>query len=387
MNDAAPNEPNDEPPLVTRPEQGADAPLEPAPPRPRPGFWEAVAWCLVFVAAQMFGAIVAVCVVFAAHTFAADNPDQFAKDQLDGFVKAVDPKATDPRPPVPTAFAEALAYGMLAAQLAALALIAVVVPRRIGPDWKRQLGVRRPHLLHVGLALLIVPGFMLSADAIQTIFVHFTGVKPPAAARALNSVFGKFPWPLTLLAVSIGPGVVEELWCRGFIGRGLCARYRIVVGAILTSVLFAAMHVDPSQLLVFTLMGAYLHFVYIATRSIWLPILLHMMNNGVAIVLVLLLPPDRVERPTPDVVLLAALALMIFGTVALWTSRATLDPVTKKDEAWWESDGWKPEYPGVSAPPPEANVRLAHEVVSPAALMFAIVSFGALAFLIYKYMV
>lgn len=386
MSDAAPNEPNpDEPPLVTRPDEAGAPAL--APSRTRPGFWEAVAWCLVFVMAQMFGAILAVCVVFAAHTFAADNPEQFAKDQLDGFVKAVDAKATDPRPPVPAAFAEALAYGMLAAQLAALALIAVVVPRRVGPDWKRQLGVRRPHLLHVALVVLIVPGFMLSADAIQTIFVHFTGVKPPAAARALNSVFGKFPWPLTLLAVSIGPGVVEELWCRGFIGRGLCARYRVVWGALLTSVLFAAMHVDPSQLLVFTLMGAYLHFVYIATRSIWMPVLLHLLNNGVAIVLVLVLPPDRAERPTPDVVLLAALALMVFGTVALWTSRAALEAVTAKDEAWWEDSGWKPEYPGVSAPPPEVNVRLAHEVVSPAALMFSFVSFGALVFLIYRYMV
>ena len=202
-------------------------------------------------------------------------------------------------------------------------------------------------------------------------------------------MFGKFPWPLTVLAVAIGPGIVEELWCRGFLGRGLSARYGLVAGILLASCFFALMHLDPSQLLAIALMGAYLHFVYVATRSIWAPILLHALNNGISILLVLTMKPEQLDqdKTVPIVVTLAALSLMIFGTVALWTSRAALQPTLREDEARWQDSGWKPEYPGVSAPPAEVNVRLGYEIVSPAALLFTFVSFIAVMYLGYRYLV
>jgi uncharacterized protein len=224
---------------------------------------------------------------------------------------------------------------------------------------------------------------------LQELFQMITGIRQPPAIKSLNGVFGRYPWPLTVLTVAIGPGVVEELWCRGFLGRGLSARYGLVAGVLLTSAFFALMHIDPSQLLVIALMGAYLHVVYIATRSIWAPILLHALNNGVSVLLVLVLKTDQMDRDknVPVVVTLAALSLMIFGTVALWTSRAELVPTLAQDEAWWEEGSWKPEYPGVSAPPPEANVKLGYAVVSPAALTFTIVSFAAVMYLGYRYLI
>jgi hypothetical protein len=241
--------------------------------------------------------------------------------------------------------------------------------------------------LHILLVFLVVPGFLVISGVIQEAFLWATGVRPPPAMKALNGIFGTFPWPLTVLAVAIGPGVVEEFWCRGFLGRGLSARYGLVAGVLLTSSLFALMHVDPSQLLVIALMGAYLHFVYLATRSIWAPILLHAMNNGVSILLVLTLKPEQMEQDkhVPLVVSVVALALMIFGSVALWTSRAELQPVSGGDPEW--DTAWEPEYPGVSAPPPGANVRIGHAVVSPVALLFTLTSFGLLMYLGYRYLI
>ena len=382
------DEPNNDPPLVTRPpEPSAEAPA--APRRPRPGFWEAIVWCLVFMAGQLCALFATVCVVFAAYAFAAPEPGKFFDEQTDGFIKAVDPKFEGERPPMPFEFGQALAYGMLVAQFVSLGLIALVLPRRVGPDWKRQIGFRAPAGIHILLVILVVPGFMIMANVIQEVFLLVTGIRQPPAMRSLNSVFGKFPWPLTVLAVAIGPGIVEELWCRGFLGRGLSARYGLVAGVLLTSVFFALMHIDPSQLFVIALMGIYLHFVYVATRSIWAPILLHMMNNAVSILLVLTMKPEQMDQDknVPIIVTLAALSLMIFGTVALWTSRAALQPTLGDDEAWWEDSGWKPEYPGVSVPPPEVNVRLGYEIVSPAAMIFTFVSFAAVMYLGYRYLV
>ncbi|MFM8273053.1 MAG: lysostaphin resistance A-like protein [Gemmata sp.] len=370
-------EPN-QPPLVTRP---PEQPTGPA--RPRPGFLEAVLWCAAFVAVQMCGAVPAVAVAFAGYAFAAPEPGKFATEQLEAVAKSTRPGAGDVRPAMPLEFGQALAWGMLAAQFASLLLTCRVLPRRIGPDWKREIGLRRPHGLHLFLVLLLVPGFMIMSDLIQTLFLWATGMTPPSALRALNGVFGRFPWPLTALAVALGPGLVEELWCRGFLGRGLCSRYGVALGAVCTSLLFAAMHLDPSQMLVITLMGLYLHFVYFATRSIWPPVLLHATNNGLAILLALALPEGDIAVPV--IVHILGFSVLLFGSVALWTSRATLEPLTLGDDTWREAGGWEPESPGVSAPPAGANVRLGHEAVSPAAVVFALLAFVALVVLMVRF--
>ncbi|QJW99341.1 CPBP family intramembrane glutamic endopeptidase [Frigoriglobus tundricola] len=382
------SEPANDPPMVTRPPEVAP----PVPKRPRPGFWEALVWCLLFLAGQVFGAVAGMGVVFIAYALAEPEPVRFMLDQLEGFSKASDAKAQDDRPPVPFEIGRAVAWGMLSAQFVSLGMIALVLPRRIGPDWKRQLGVRRPSGLHVLLVLMIVPGFVLFADVIQTVFVWATDLKPPATMRALNGIFRQFPWPLTVLAVALGPGVVEEFWFRGFLGRGLSARYGLGAGVLLTSLFFAVAHLDPSQLLTFALMGAYLHFVYRATRSIWPSILLHAMNNGIAVLLLLVLPPEKLEQPTPVIVPLASLSLLIFGSVALWTNRARVERIAADDPTrWdgWESDEgtWKAEYPGISTPAPESGLRLGYGAVSPVALGFTFASFSVLLYLCYRYVI
>jgi hypothetical protein len=78
---------------------------------------------------------------------------------------------------------------------------------------------------------------------------------------------------------------------------------------------------------------------------------------------------------------LASLGLIVFASVALWTSRAELssDPVkdTEPDEKNWE-----PEYPGISSPPPESRVKLGYGAVSSVAMLLALASFGVLAYLL-----
>jgi membrane protease YdiL (CAAX protease family) len=369
------SEPANDPPLVTRPA------YPPAPAKPRPGFWEALVWCLLFVAVQVAGAVAVILVAFTVYALSAEKPDKFVTDQLDTFQRAFDANTpADQRPAVPTEFGASLAWGMLAAQFAALALVLVVLPRRIGRDWKRQLAVRAPSKLHVIVVVLIAPGFIVLPDLVQALWTSATGARVSDGAESLRGVFGLLPLPLALLAVAIGPGIVEEFWCRGFVGRGLVARAGMVWGVLLTSVLFALMHGNPNGLLAYVLMGAYLHFVYFATRSIWAPVLLHALNNGTAILIVLLNGAPDPNAGTPMVLYVAALAVVIFGSVALWTSRTTLEPTDRKAPAW------EPEYPGVSVPPASANARLWPEAVSPAALVLGVASVGAFAYIVWRYM-
>ncbi len=385
------SEPAEDTPMVTRP---AEVPLVAPVEATRMGFrarvrgnmlrcLEAVGWAALFVAVQLLAATGVVFVVFTLFALGAPDSQKFVDEQLERFGKAVNSEATGERLPVPNELGESLAWGMLAAQFASVGIIAVALPWRLGRDWKRQLGIRTPHWLHVVLVFLILPAFMIASDAVQTLFLSATGMKPPTAMKALNGIFGRFPWPLTTLAVAIGPGLVEELWCRGLIGRILSPRLGLVAAVVLTSLIFAAMHIDPTQLLVITLMGLYLHFVYLATRSIWVPIVLHASNNGLAILLALTLSQEAMDRPMPLVVPLVALSVLLFGSVALWTSRAEVQPLSAK-----KSDThWNPEYPGISEPPPGLNLRLGYAEASPVAVIFTVVSFGVLMYLGYRYLI
>jgi hypothetical protein len=154
--------------------------------------------------------------------------------------------------------------------------------------------------------------------------------------------------------------------------------------------MFGLLHMDPSLVFITGLMGAYLHFVYLATRSIWVPVLLHMLNNGLTALI--LLSPTLVEAAKAyaadkhgfrAVTELAALGLIVFGSVALWTSRARLVAPPQTDVGP-ERKTWKEEYPGISAPPSVAPVKLGYAAVSPVAMLLTLASFGLLVFLLSK---
>jgi membrane protease YdiL (CAAX protease family) len=371
--------------MVTRPELSE----VPAPRKPRPGLIEALLWCVAFWCVLVVAALGTLFAVLGFHAGNSDRPWEFVGDQLAGLAEAAKPTKPDqpPRPPVPQVIGSGLAYGMLAAQVASLVFVLLLIPRVVGRDWKRQLGVRRPAALHVLLVVLVVPGFIVLSEGIQELFVRVTGVQPTQPEAALRGTFQQVPWYVTFLAVAVGPGLVEELFCRGFLGRGLCARYRIAWGVGLTSVLFAALHLSPSQCFVMALMGAYLHFVYLASRSIWVPVLLHLLNNGIAILFILNADLQSAgEHFKKDVhglravMDLAALGLIVFASVALWTGRARIVSVVTKSVT--TPTVWEPTYPGVSVPPPGVPAKLAYGAVSPAAVVLAMGAFLVLAYLI-----
>ncbi|HSQ56112.1 MAG TPA: CPBP family intramembrane glutamic endopeptidase [Gemmata sp.] len=374
--------PIDEPPLVTR--------VEPTPTaRPRPGLVGAILWSVLFMLV-LLGALVCVGgVVLAVHAVGKPNPGQFIEDQLKGFVQAAQPAVPGgppaPRPPIE--MSQALAYGMLGAQIASLCFALLVLRQLVGVDWKRQIAIRKPYPLHLLLVALVVPAVILVSSAIQELVVKLAGRTPSAPEAVLGELFHAVPVWVTLLSVSIGPGVVEELWCRGYLGRGLCARYGLPAGILFTSMLFAAMHGDPWRIVVYTCMGGFLHFVYLASRSLWTSIVLHLLNNGIAVLMAVLPSWQQFEQELEKdsagllpVIYVASLALLIFASVALWTGRAKL--VCLKHTESTDGTSWQPEYPAISLPPPGMNAAVAYSPMSRVAMILTLVSFGVLVFLL-----
>jgi hypothetical protein len=88
-----------------------------------------------------------------------------------------------------------------------------------------------------------------------------------------------------ICAIAIAPALGEELIFRGLIGTGLVARWGVIPGVLVTSILFGIMHINPAQAAGVIPLGIAMHFVYLTTRSFWSPVLLHLLNNSLAAVM------------------------------------------------------------------------------------------------------
>jgi hypothetical protein len=190
------------------------------------------------------------------------------------------------------------------------------------------------------------------------------------------SMFSEWPWPFAVLVIGLGPGLGEELWCRGFLGRGLVGTHGVVLGVIFSSFFFGLIHVDPAQGTMAMLMGLYLHFTYLATRSLWVPVLLHFLNNSLAVVepRIPVLKAIDADPATAPVHLFATAAILLTVVIwALYTSRARLAP----GRAAGDSPPWQPPAPGVEYPPAGSGLTVVHPRPSAVAVGLTLLALAA----------
>jgi membrane protease YdiL (CAAX protease family) len=230
-----------------------------------------------------------------------------------------------------------------------------------GRDWTQDLARSAPSAQVVLSGLGVFMVLILTVQVYEFVRPYLPSIRPFETLQQKGGIMeeivkGMRQWPagLAVLIVGVGPGLAEELWCRGFLGRGLLGRHGVVMGVVLTSFFFGAIHVDPHQGTMAALMGLALHFAYVTSRSLWVPMLLHFLNNSLAVVADKLpdplksqlehaeVAPDRID---PLVYVAAALLLVAVGW-ALYASRTRLVRVDGSDEP-----PWQPPFPGVAHPP------------------------------------
>lgn len=83
---------------------------------------------------------------------------------------------------------------------------------------------------------------------------------------------------LMYLSSALVPAFCEEFLFRGTILANLMP-YGKSGAVVITSLLFGLMHRNPYQLIYTTVTAAVLAMAYLITRSIWLPFLMHLVNN------------------------------------------------------------------------------------------------------------
>ena len=100
---------------------------------------------------------------------------------------------------------------------------------------------------------------------------------------------------VNLIIVALLPAVGEELLFRGVIQKELLGKFKSPHFAIvLTSIIFAAVHLQIQGFLPKLIIGLVLGYSYFWTRSLWYPIVLHFLNNAIPTVM-LYLAGDEIE--------------------------------------------------------------------------------------------
>jgi membrane protease YdiL (CAAX protease family) len=379
-------------------------PPEP-PPQPQPGFRWSVVWCIGFLlVTQGPGALIAIVVLLV---YSMLHPAEAQAAAMLGS-------------PVMSA---AMAAAFLVTEILVIGVSLLAIRIVVGRDWKRLLAVRRPSVLHVGLAVVSLPALVVLANAAYALLKRgLPRLTAPVAALAgqwpwvlvlgcvvafflaiaymlwldsrrprgvsagdvaltvgsmtglvlllaaaffifmfagqdmmeqMGKMFGAWPWPFGVLVIGMGPGIGEELWCRGFLGRGLVGRHGVVLGVLLTSFFFGLIHLDPYQGTAAMLIGLYLHFTYLVTRSLWVPMLLHFLNNSLAVVgsripALDALDADPAKAPVHLFVAAAVLLAAVIWTLCAGRARLSVQGT---------GELWRPAVePGVEYPPEDSGV-------------------------------
>jgi uncharacterized protein len=92
---------------------------------------------------------------------------------------------------------------------------------------------------------------------------------------------------LSFLTIAVAAPVLEELIFRGVILHGLLQRYTPVKAIFWSSFLFGAAHLNPWQFIPAFLIGLALAWIYMKTRSLFLCIFIHFVNNATSYFLTL----------------------------------------------------------------------------------------------------
>ena len=90
---------------------------------------------------------------------------------------------------------------------------------------------------------------------------------------------------LKLVLVALTPALFEEVFFRGMLQRSFERAWGAAAGIVVTGVLFGLFHFRFSQALPLIVIGLYLAYLAWRCNSIWVPVVVHLVNNAAALLI------------------------------------------------------------------------------------------------------
>ncbi len=129
--------------------------------------------------------------------------------------------------------------------------------------------------------------------------------------QLISSIIGQSPTWLVLLTIGIVAPIAEELLFRGLVFHMFNRHMNVKIALIIQGLLFGAFHMNLVQGVYASVLGIVLGMAYLLTGSLWIPILMHIVNNSVALLL-----PD--VWMNDSVISTGLMGLLLLVPLGLW---------------------------------------------------------------------
>lgn len=153
-------------------------------------------------------------------------------------------------------------------------------------------------------AMLPIPGWMLEMETTTN-----------ESLRELLTMEGLGEFLISLFVIAVVPGIGEELLFRGIIQKELYRwSQRPWVAVWISAILFSGMHMQFQGFFPRMLLGALLGYLYLLTKNMWIPIIIHFLNNAAPIISMYIFGTDLADlspEESPDVPFLLAIGSAI----------------------------------------------------------------------------
>ena len=215
-------------------------------------FWKGVLYGLVIIGAQLIvGSIVVVAAMASMGVEMVQSGSEEAMDTMMNWILGL-----------------ALPLSFL------LAAVLVLRRRKLHPDALRW---QSSDFLLLFIGLLMLLGYNYVVGELMTFLPDYEGM-----AEDYKSMFDGINMTYLLIGgVLIGP-ICEEIIFRGIIQEGFIQTYGGVPALFYSALIFGGIHLLPLQVINAFLAGILLGWMYWKTRSLWLVMLLHIINNYLA---------------------------------------------------------------------------------------------------------
>lgn len=134
----------------------------------------------------------------------------------------------------------------------------------------------------------------LFAQYVAAIIENLMGINMGSEnTKGILNIINAFP--LAIIVTSIFGPILEEIVFRKIIFGALYQRFNFFISAIISSLIFAAAHMEFQHLLLYSAMGFTFAFLYVKTKRIIVPMFAHVTMNTL-VVLVQSVYKDDIER-------------------------------------------------------------------------------------------
>jgi membrane protease YdiL (CAAX protease family) len=180
-----------------------------------------------------------------------------------------------------------------------------------------------PGRLGLPACLALIVGFVAFSNALSALLV-LGELRDRGSLAEIDALLRAVEGPgllLALVALGIAPGIGEELLFRGFVQRGMTARFGPAAGIAAGALAFGLAHFDPVHTAAAALLGLYLGAVAHLAGSTRLAMACHVANNSLGVLAGELGPASLPVDARPWIGALLAVAVVLLGAVARGANR------------------------------------------------------------------